>query len=617
MEFLPIGSVRLGGRIEEKMQVFFNKRIFSDFAEKHILPEAENALKEQADDNTPIGYWQGEFWGKLMLSACRVQRYTGSAELKEKIRNSVYRVMKFARADGYINSYKDSANVFPPDEETAIKLVGWRCDWNWNIWCRKYTIWGLYETAVLLDDKNILDAAEKNALQLYRELKEKNIKISDTGTRQFLGLPSGSILKPILLIFEKTKNSELLDFAMEIAAEWENGKLPMIKFGLKNTPVHLWREEPRFWAKAYEMMSCLDGIIELYRVTGEEKYLTAVKNIWEQIALHEKDGVFSVGFNDHFAQAELLINSLSEPCDVIHWLRVTGELYRETGDVKYMNAMETTFYNAFMASVTADGKWGARCVRSSGRHFWAEPQCGFKYNHCCVDNMPRGYVNFAETAVCVKDESVYVNHYCLLSARFDGFNIEISDGYLTGGKFIIKIESERDRKVFFRVPPFAGKNAFLGDIKNLRAGEYKEVDIFKGKSEFKVDFDFSLRTLEFDFPVSRELPNDWRTNNWRNEYRPDGLKTMPIDSMVNYSGVRLLYGPILLARSKKVGETDLIAQTCISADDRLQAENIRSDSESILKLDFSNNGKKFSLIDYASADDDMKNEDTDYFNIYF
>ena len=86
---------------------------------------------------------------------------------------------------------------------------------------------------------------------------------------------------------------------------------------------------------------------------------------------------------------------------------------------------------------------------------------------------------------------------------------------------------------------------------------------------------------------------------------------MPIDSMVNYSGVRLLYGPILLARSKKV------AQTCISADDRLQAENIRSDSESILKLDFSNNGKKFSLIDYASADDDMKNEDTDYFNIYF
>ena len=87
--------------------------------------------------------------------------------------------------------------------------------------------------------------------------------------------------------------------------------------------------------------------------------------------------------------------------------------------------------------------------------------------------------------------------------------------------------------------------------------------------------------------------------------------------MVNYSGVRLLYGPILLARSKKVGGTDLVAQTCIRADDRLKAENIRSDSESILKLDFSNNGKKFSLIDYASADDDMKNEDTDYFNIYF
>lgn len=616
MEFLPIGSVHLEGRVEEKMQVFFKERIFSDFAEQYILPEAENALKNQLDDSTPIGYWQGEFWGKLIISACRVQRYTGDAELKEKIKNSAYRVIKLARDDGYINSYKNSANVFPPDEETAMKLVGWKCDWNWNVWCRKYTLWGLYEAAELLDDKNILDAAEKNALQLCRELKEKNIKISDTGTKQFLGLPSGSILKPIVLIYKKTGNVELLEFAKEIAGEWEDGKLPMIKLGLKNIPLHEWQEEPRFWAKAYELMSCLDGIIELYRETGEKKYPEAVKNIWAQIACHEKDGVFSVGFNDHFAQAELLINSLSEPCDVIHWMRITSELYRETGDVAYMHAMEMTFYNAFMASFTADGKWGARCVRSSGMHFWAEPQCGFKYNHCCVDNMPRGYINFVETAVCVNNNDVYINHYCPLSADSCGFKVEISDGYLTEGKIKIKFESDFCRKVFFRIPPFTGKNARLGDMKKLTAGEYAGIEIPAGESEIYADFDFALRTLSFDFPVPETLPNDWRTNNWRNEYRPEGLKSMPLDSMVNYSGVRLLYGPILLARSKKVGEADIIAQTNIRADDRLQATNIRCDSESILKLDTEKDGRKFTLIDFASADD-TQNEDTEYFNIYF
>lgn len=34
-------------------------------------------------------------------------------------------------------------------------------------------------------------------------------------------------------------------------------------------------------------------------------------------------------------------------------------------------------------------------MRGIGTHMFEE-QCGFRYNDCCTDNMPRGFVNFAQ-----------------------------------------------------------------------------------------------------------------------------------------------------------------------------------------------------------------------------
>lgn len=131
-------------------------------------------------------------------------------------------------------------------------------------------------------------------------------------------------------------------------------------------------------------MSCLDGLLELYRVTGTKKYLEAVKSMYELLKQNESNVVGSVGFNDILAHAAAWENAISEPCDVIHWMRVCTELFSLTGDAKYLNSAEKSFYNAFMASVSDDGTWGARGVRSSGRHFMAEGQSGCKHNHCCV-----------------------------------------------------------------------------------------------------------------------------------------------------------------------------------------------------------------------------------------
>ena len=87
-------------------------------------------------------------------------------------------------------------------------------------------------------------------------------------------------------------------------------------------------------------------------------------------------------------------------------MRLNYDLYLITGRPKYMDSFEKCYYNAFLAGVFRDGKWGAFAVRSHVRHQTAQTACGFKHNHCCVNNVPRGFMDFAESMVATNREGV-------------------------------------------------------------------------------------------------------------------------------------------------------------------------------------------------------------------
>ena len=75
---------------------------------------------------------------------------------------------------------------------------------------------------------------------------------------------------------------------METAENWDrdDGRAPnLIRNALSGKPVGDWYPGEPWGAKVYEMLSCLDGLLELYRVTGTEKYLEACRAMY---ALLEK-----------------------------------------------------------------------------------------------------------------------------------------------------------------------------------------------------------------------------------------------------------------------------------------------------------------------------------------
>ena len=402
---LPSGSFVLGSGIGKDMNRVFWARVRSPFARTVVLAEAEEAFRRRVDDQIRPGQglWQGEFWGKWILGAIGVPRHTGDPELRATVTQSVVRILQTRRPDGYIGTYSTSSFV------RAVRPQ----DNNWNVWCRKYTVWALVEAAKWMPSIEALKGACGLMDHLMTEVGPSAIPIRDTG--KFYGLASTSILAPVVELYRCTGDSRYLDYARYIVDPW--GAVPgeppdLLRKGLAGEPVDEWFPAPEDWTKAYEFISCVEGLVELYRLLGTSEYLQAAVNIHRVLRDYERTLFGGIGKNDKLLKAAYRLETECEVCDAIYWNRLSHQLLRLTGDPVYADEFERTLYNVLVAAMSADGQWGVRRLLWSGAHWPAPPHCSLRHHHGCVDNVPRGWVQVLETAILRdRDDGLAVSLY--------------------------------------------------------------------------------------------------------------------------------------------------------------------------------------------------------------
>ncbi len=151
---------------------------------------------------------------------------------------------------------------------------------------------GLLAYYDLTGDKATLASAKKVADHLLTQVGPGKADIVKTGN--YRGMPSSSILEPMVYLYVRTGDGRYLDFAKYIVAQWETPDGPkLISAALAGIPVSERFPHPSTWwsyengQKAYEMMSCYDGLLELYRITGERNYLKAVEKSVKDIIDNE------------------------------------------------------------------------------------------------------------------------------------------------------------------------------------------------------------------------------------------------------------------------------------------------------------------------------------------
>ena len=543
-------DVRLGGVPAGKMHNFFRARMLDKTAQRDVFGEARSAFRDRDDDEKAVlpdrkmgGIWRGEFWGKLMLGTARVADYLQDPALTKFVKEECHRMIALQDPDGYLGSYADKENVWIPESAKPAMRAAYGWNTVWNLWNRKYAIWAMLMAYRTTGDRAILASTERQMDQWIEMMHRLGLPLFVTGQPEKVGLPSMSILKPLLMLYAETGKKTYLDYAKEMLPDWDraDGACPnFFRNADRADALHTWYPNPSRWAKSYEMMSCLDGLLEYTRLTGDARALETVRKIYDNLLRTELNVLGDVGYVDQFYGAATQPNASTEVCDTIHWIRLSLDLYLMTGDVRYCDAIELAYFNAFLAGVYRDGTWGAFAVRGTACHE-TDRQCGYAYNHCCVNNVPRTFMDMAEGTVTRDRAGVFhVNFYQDATATLDGVDFAVSGNYPVGNVVTVKV-SDPAAKVVFRTPAWCPK-----------------LDVAQPeKGVWRLTFDMNPRLLDGpDTVVAKK--EGWHYARYLCREQP--LRSPLRDSYRATPAATVMVGPLLLAKSRRTGamQTELM-----------------------------------------------------------
>jgi DUF1680 family protein len=257
---------------------------------------------------------------------------------------------------------------------------------EWDVWAHKYAIIGLLNYYWVTGYKPALETAEKAADLICRTFGDEQGKRDLMTAGEHNGLAPGSILEPMIDLYRYTGDQRYLDFCRYIFRAYEQPGGPKIISQLeKYSDVTKVGD-----AKAYEMLSCFLGILKYYKLTGEEKYLKLLQTAWTDITLHRLYITGTSSDHEIFMPPGILKagneNNMGEGCVTVTWIQFNLQLLQITGDPKYAEELERSAYNHLLAAENPQ----TGCVSYYTALQGAKPyRCDQGFS-CCLSSIPRG-----------------------------------------------------------------------------------------------------------------------------------------------------------------------------------------------------------------------------------
>jgi DUF1680 family protein len=375
-----LSGSRYEGWIAERMSINVEKRLLALDLDMLLEPFINRPGKQ---------WWAGEHVGKYLHAATLAWQFTGDDRLKTRLDDTVAKLIDTQLANGYLGTYQEK------DQFGWGDGLGWDGP-VWDVWTHKYVLIGLLTYYRATGHETALEAS-KRAADLMHELfvvKKRSLRLASA----HMGMAATSVLEPIALLYRLTGEQRYLKFCHVIIDAWDDKSNPetwMYEDGcqlLASLLEHgnVYKTANR---KAYEMLSNLVGLLELYRVDPDERYLTACRNAWNDIATKRLYMTGTASYFEQFTQDDRLPpgRAVGEGCVTVTWLQLTRHLLELTGEVQFADELERTTYNALLAAQSPQ----------TGEVTYFVPLLGHKdFNghdvkltpaiSCCSSSIPRG-----------------------------------------------------------------------------------------------------------------------------------------------------------------------------------------------------------------------------------
>ncbi len=325
--------------------------------------------------------WIGEHIGKWLHASTLAWQNTGDARLKAKLAGAVRELIACQEPDGYLGTYEKE------------KRFGLFPGADWDVWSHKYNLLGLLTWWTYSKDRAALDCCRKMGDLLCKTFGTGPGQKSINAAGTHVGMAATSVLEPMVLLHRATGDKKYLDFCHYLVRAWdEPGGAGVLKTLTTTGKVNKTAN-----GKAYEMLSNLVGLCELYRTTGEEKFLMPCVRAFEDILENQLYITGTMSHGEHFGPDHSLPNTsnynVGETCVTVTWIQLCFQLLRLTGEERYAEELERSFYNHLSAAQRPDGREWCYYTALEGTKPYGP---GIS---CCVSSGPRGMA-LAPLAAC-------------------------------------------------------------------------------------------------------------------------------------------------------------------------------------------------------------------------
>ncbi len=255
---------------------------------------------------------------------------------------------------------------------------------SWDVWVHKYDLIGLIAYYKTFGYQPALDAAIKIGNLMIKTFGNDPGQLDIISAGEHVGMAATSILDPMIELYRYTGESKYLDFTRYILRAYNQKNGPKIIQDLL-----LVRQVNKVAdGKAYEMLSNLVGIIKLYKLTGEKDLLQPVIIAWNDIV---NNRLYITGTSSSFEVFQgnddlpaTIHDNIGEGCVTTTWIQLNFQLFTLTGEVKYMDQIEKSVYNHLLAAENPQ----SGCVSYYTSLMDRKPySCDIT---CCLSSVPRG-----------------------------------------------------------------------------------------------------------------------------------------------------------------------------------------------------------------------------------
>ncbi|MGN1346110.1 MAG: beta-L-arabinofuranosidase domain-containing protein [Eubacteriales bacterium] len=547
-----------------------------------------NLFKHPGVDDHDRG-WRGEYWGKMMRGACFTYAVTGDDHLYSVIEETCRDMLTAQDELGRFSTYSVEKEFD-----------------GWDIWSRKYIMLGFLYFLEICRDGELADVIQaalcRHADYILEKFgrEEEGKLVLPARTNSWDGLNNCSILEPFVFLYSRTKEPRYLKFAEYIRSFGGTLHQNLFELAYENKlPVYQYHV-----TKAYEMISCFEGLAEYSKIMDDARARETVIRFADNVLANESTIIGCLGCQyesfDH-AAAEQFNEAhggiMQETCVTVTWMKFMWQLYRMTGDARYMDEFEISMYNAMSASlrrhIDPEANGGIPLPIHSYNPLRHAPRFkeigGYKniddtsFYGCCVCISSAGFALEATASAALDREgNLYVNLYRNGTISADGIELAITTGYPYAADSTIHVKvTKYDRPcgLYFRIPKWSKTAA-------LRSGNLTIPSTVKDGSYLALNTpDGGLPGLEFDLVLDMT------------PYAVHPSDCVPDTAVDHYIAVRR--GPLTYALDETADAEPIVPLT----DEAIQSAAYTTDApvECRAALKLTTASGPVTLVDYASA----------------